>query len=94
MMDMEIVEEGFFVITIAIIRIHQYKYLQQTSHHQQQKQQVSGQQHQLSEQQQQQHINRHHHLNTTAANQNDSTSSLDNYDVIFYCTYFCKKSSM
>ena len=76
MMDMEIVEEGFFVITIAIIRLHQHKYLQQISHHQQQ----------LSGQQQQQHINQHHHsITTTSAKDDYSTSSLNDYDVIFYC---------
>ena len=76
MMDMEIVEEGFFVITIAIIRLHQHKYLQHISHHHQQ---LSGQH--------QQHINHHHHNNITTTSTKDdfSTSSLNDYDVIFYC---------
>jgi hypothetical protein len=80
MMDMEIVEEGFFVITIAIIRLHQHKYLQHISHNHQQQQQQ-----QLSIRQQQ-HINHHHHHTTSTSTKDDySTFSLHGYDVIFYC---------
>lgn len=70
MMDMEIVEEGFFVITIAIIRLHHI------SHHHQQ----------LSGQQQQHINHQHHYsITTTSAKDDYSTSYLNDYDVIFYC---------
>jgi Tfp pilus assembly protein PilV len=87
MMDMEIVDEGFFVITIAIIRLHQHKYLQHISHNHQQQQQQQQQQHhqqQLSSRQQQ-HINHHHRTTSTYTKDDYSTFSLHGYDVIFYC---------